>query len=154
MTRKNNIENLWIELSSINNIDDRIITIYKDIHSDLHKYQILAEQDPRRLFELLGGDYSEIRRSKWAIDYSYDDYIEEYDIEYDDNEANEWDLEEKSVERAHDTGYWYVTGISIIEGPDNINLQFEFEYCEGYLDGIIGTPYNQTEHGGHGVLFH
>ncbi|MDA8980018.1 hypothetical protein N9G63_03140 [Chitinophagales bacterium] len=153
MTQENKIELLWSELTSIDNIDDRKMTIYKDVQSNSRKYQILAEEDPNRLFEILGGDHSEITTSNWAFEYSYEDYIQENDIEYDVNEANEWDLEEKSIEHAHDTGHWYVTGTCIIEGPDNIELEFEFEYCEGYLDGIIGTPYNESEHGDHGILF-
>jgi hypothetical protein len=153
MTQENINELLWSELSSINNIDDRIVAIYKDIQSDLRKYQILAEEEPQRLFELLGGSDSEITTSNWAFEYSYEDYIQENDIEYDANEANEWDLEEKSIEHANDSGHWYVTGICIIEGPNNVKLEFEFEYCDGYLDGIIGTPYNETEHGDHGILF-
>jgi hypothetical protein len=28
----------------------------------------------------------------------------------------------------------------IIEGPDGFELEFEFEYNQGYLDGITGTP--------------
>jgi hypothetical protein len=153
MTQENKNEVLWSELSSLNNIDERVVAIYKDIMSDIRKYQILAEEEPQRLFELLGGSDSEITTSNWAFQYSYEDYIQENDIEYDANEANEWDLEEKSIEHAHDSGHWYVTGICKIEGPDNVELEFEFECCEGYLDGIIGTPYNESEHGDHGILF-
>jgi len=152
MSQVNNIERLWSELISINT-DDRKLAIYKDVHSNLRKYQVLAEEEPHRLFELLGGDDSRITTSNWAFEYSYEDYIEENGIEHDENEANEWDLEEKSIQHAHDTGYWYVTGTCIIEGPDDIELEFEFEYCEGYRDGIIGTPYNESEHGNHGFLF-
>ena len=153
MAEENNIELLWSELTSIDVIDDRKIAIYKDVQSNFRKYQILAEEDPHRLFEILGGDDSEITTSNWAFEYSYEDYIQENDIEYNENEANEWDLEGNSIKHAHDTGNWYVTGICIIKGPYNIELVFEFEYCEGYLDGIIGTPYNESEHGGHGILF-
>jgi len=153
MTQEDKIELLWSELTSIKNIEDKIVAIHKDIQSDSRKYQILAEEDPQRLFELLGGDESEITTSNWAFEYSYEDYIQENDIEYDANDANEWDLEEKSIEHAHDSGHWYVSGICIIEGPDNVELEFEFEYCEGYLDGIIGTPYYESEHGDHGILF-
>ncbi len=153
MTQENYIELLWSELTSFINIDERIAAIYKDIQSDLRKYQILAEEDPNLLFELLGGDDSKIKTSNWAFEYTYEDYIQENDLEYDANEANEWDLEEKSIKHAHDTGHWYVTGICIIDGTDNAKLEFEFEYCEGYLDGIIGTPYNESKHANHGILF-
>lgn len=129
------------------------MAIYNDVQSKSRKYQILVKKDPRRLFDILGGDDSEITTSNWAFPYSYEDYILENGNEYDVHEAKEWDLEEKSIEHAHDTGHWYVTGICIIEGPDHMELAFEFEYCEGYLGSIIGTPYNASEHGGHGILF-
>jgi hypothetical protein len=153
MTQENSTELLWTELLLINNIDDRVLTIFNDIESKFHKYQILAEEDPQRLFQLLGGDDLEIQTYNWAFEYSYEDYINENDLEYDANEAGKWDLEEKSIEHAHDTGHWYVTGIILVQGPKNIELEFEIEYCEGYIDGIIGTPYNKSKHGNHGILF-
>jgi hypothetical protein len=137
----------------INNIDDRIVAIFNDIKSDLPKYRILAVEDPQRLFNLLGGNDSEMETYNWAFEYSYEDYIEENDIEYDANDASKWDMVEKSIEHAHDSGHWYVTGICFIKGPNNIKLEFEFEYCEGHIDGIIGTPYNEFENGNHGILF-
>lgn len=63
MTQEDKIELLWSELTSIKNIEDKIVAIHKDIQSDSRKYQILAEEDPQRLFELLGGDESEITTS-------------------------------------------------------------------------------------------
>jgi len=153
MSQEQTIEKLWSELTSIENIDDRIIAIHNDTISKSPNYQVIAEENPQRLFELLGGDDAEINTNNWAFEYTYEDYIQEYDIEYDSAEASEWDLEEKSIEHAHDTGYWYVTGTCVIEGPNNIELKFEFEYCEGYLGGISGTPYNLSEHGTHGILF-
>jgi hypothetical protein len=153
MSQKINSEILWSELSSMNSIDDRRVTIYHDIKSKSPKYLMLAEENPHRLFELLGGDDSEIDTQNWAFEYTYKDFIEEYDIEYNSKEADVWDLEEKSIEHAHDTGHWYVTGTCVIKGPQNIKLAFEFEYCEGYLDGIIGTPYTEAEHGNHGIPF-
>jgi hypothetical protein len=102
---------------------------------------------------LLDGDKSEINSNNWAFKYTYEDYIEENDIEFDPDEEEEWDLEEKSIEHAIDTGHWYVTGTCVIEGRDNIELKFEFDYCDGLLDRIMGTPYNENEHGNHGILF-
>lgn len=153
MTQKNKIELLWSEIATINNIDDRKMAIYVDVQSNLRKYEILAVKDPHRLFKILGGNESEINTQNWAFEYSYDDYVQENELEYDDNEAEAWDLESESIENAHNTGYWYVTGTCLIEGPDNIELEFEFEYCDGYLERIIGTPYNKDEHGNHGFLF-
>ena len=148
-----NIENKFIELESISNIGDRIIAIHEDIVNNILKYQDLAEDNPQRLFDLLGGDEGDIRNLNWASEYSYEDYIQEKDLDFDQEEEDEWDLEEKSIEHAHDTGHWYVTGACTIKGPNNIELDFEFEYCEGYLEGIIGTPYNADEQGDHGFLF-
>jgi hypothetical protein len=153
MLQEQKNDKLWLELTSIESIDERIIAIHKDTKSTSPKFQILAEENPQLLFELLGGDNFEINTNNWAFEYTYENYIQEYDIEYDSAESSEWDLEEKSIEHAHDTGYWYVTGTCVIEGPNNIELEFEFEYCEGYLDGILGTPYNLSEHGTHGIHF-
>ena len=47
------IEKLWSELTSIENIDERIIAIYNDTISKSPNYQVLAEGNPQRLFELL-----------------------------------------------------------------------------------------------------
>jgi hypothetical protein len=154
MTQENIVELLWSELFSIKNIEDRILAIFNDIKSESRKYQILAEEDPQRLYKLLGGNDSEMETYNWAFEYSYEDYIEENDIEYNANEASEWDIVENSIEHANNSGHWYVTGISLIKGTNNIKLEFEFEYNEGYIDGIIGTPYNESEHGNHGILFY
>ena len=148
-----NIEDKWIELMSMSNIDDRVIAIHDDIKNNVLKFMELAEDDPYRFFNLLGGDENEINNLNWAHEYSYEDYIQENGFDFDQEEEGKWDLEEKSIEHAHDTGHWYVTGSCTIKGPNNIELDFEFEYCEGYLEGIIGTPYNADEHGDHGILF-
>ena len=153
MTKNQKIEKLWSEIEIVENIQDRIILIHEDISTKKNKYKVLAKNDPYRLFQLLGGDEDEISRTNWAYEYTYQDYINQYDIEYDAEDADRWDTEEKSIERAHDLGHWYVTGISIVKGPHKIELEFEFEFCEGYLGGIIGTPYNQNEHGNHGIEF-
>jgi|LakMenEpi03Aug12_release.lakeMendotaPanAssembly.Ray.scaffolds.fasta_scaffold1668593_1 hypothetical protein len=154
MTQKTEMEKLWVELESIINLEERVISIHRDIADNKNRYKVLAEEDPYRLFKLLEGDDSELSTQNWAFEYTYEEYIKEYDIEYDSEEEKKRDLEEKSIERAHDIGHWYVTGTSIIEGPNGIELEFEFEFCEGYLDGIIGTPYNEAEHGNHGIYFY
>jgi hypothetical protein len=61
--------------------------------------------------------------------------------------------DERSIQRAHDLGYWYVTGECLVECENGGVLVFEFQYSEGYLDGIIGTPYNKNDHGNHGIPF-
>ena len=153
MSQNQKTEILWSELTLIENINDRRVLIHNDTKIKMPKYQILAEDDPYRFFELLDGDKSEINSNNWAFKYTYEDYIQENDIEYDPEEADEWDLEGKSIEHAYDTGHWYVSGTCLIEGPNNIELEFEFDYCDGLLDRIIGTPYNENEHGNRGILF-
>ncbi len=147
------IEILWSELEDLKNFEERIKIIHQDITENNKRYELLAKEDPYRLFKLLGGDETEIWTVDWALEYTYQEYIEENDFEYDTEEEKKWDLKGESIRRALDSGFWYVTGTSIIEGPNGIELEFEFEYCEGYLDGIIGTPYNIKEHGNHGFSF-
>ena len=60
---------------------------------------------------MLGGDVLDATRTNWAFEYTYENYIEDNCMEFDSKEAGSWDIEEKSIERAHDTGHWYVTGI-------------------------------------------
>ena len=153
MAKQQDLEPLWAEISSIASVDERRTLIYNDSEFRRPKYKVLAEHDPYRLFNLLEGDEANISTSNWAYDYTYEEYVEDNDLEYDEDEAEGWDLEEQSVQRAHDTGNWYVTGICIIRGTDDVELPFEFAYSEGYVDGIIGTPYNQEKHGRHGIEF-
>ncbi len=153
MIHKTEIEISWEELESIENIEERVTSIHRDITGNKNRYKILAEKDPYRLFKLLGGNDSALSTKNWAFEYTYNDYIEQYDIEYNPEEEKIWDLKENSIKRAHYTGHWHVTGTSIIEGLNGIELQFKFEFCEGYLDGIIGTPYNKGKHGNHGIEF-
>jgi hypothetical protein len=153
MAQKRDLEALWAEISSNASVDERRNLIYSDIETKKPKFKVLAEEDPYRLFNLLEGDEADICRTNWAYEYTYEDYAEDNGLDYDEEEADNWDLEKESIQHAHDTGHWYVTGICTIEGPDGIELPFEFAYSEGYLDGIIGTPYNQEKHGRHGIEF-
>jgi hypothetical protein len=153
MVQKRDLETLWTEISSITSVDERRTLVYNDTESKKPKYKVLAEEDPYRLFNLLEGDEADICKTNWAYEYTYDEYVDDNGLDYDEEEADNWDLEEQSIQHAHDTGNWYVTGICIIEGPDGIELSFESAFCEGYLDGIIGTPYNEMRHGGHGIEF-
>ena len=92
--------------------------------------------------------------SSTFFSYLQDNIWNENNIEYDSTVADNWNLEEKSINHAHETGHWYVTGTCKIYGPADIKLQFEFEFCEGYIDGIIGTPYNEDEQDNHGIVFY
>jgi hypothetical protein len=147
-------DHLWKELIEVENISDRRSLIFNDVHSKNQRYKILAETDPFRLFEILGGDESEAVRYNWAFKYTYEDYLEDEDAEYDQNEKKNWDLEEKSVQRSIDSGYYYITGGLIIEGAKGEELEFELQYTEGYFDGIRATPYGAIEDDNeHGIMF-
>jgi hypothetical protein len=141
------------ELSSIENIQERRKIIFSDIHSPNPRFKAIADESPHLLFEILGGNESNIVTQNWAIEYNYEDYLEEYGVEFDEKESKKWNLEERSIQRAHDLGYWYVTGECLVECENGGVLVFEFQYSEGYLDGIIGTPYNKNDHGNHGIPF-
>lgn len=142
MLSDNKIELLWSELLQIDNIDKRKEIIYHDTFKSKPIYRVLAEQNPSRLFEIIGGDFSDVEKKNQATLYTYSDYIDEYDAEYDSDEEAEWDDEAKSIEHANETGQWEIIGVCTIEGPNQIKLIFEFNYCEGYIDGIKSTPYN------------
>jgi hypothetical protein len=147
------LEELWSELEAIKNLDRLIVLIDEDRKKKSPEFKILAETDPQRLFEHLGGDESDISECNWAFEYTYDNYISDYELDFDKTEADQWNLEEESIKHAHETGHWYVTGICTIKSDCGIELDFEFDYCEGYLVGIIGTPYDEENHGNHGYMF-
>lgn len=150
-----NIEQLWLELESIEPIDERRISVFKDTKKKKPKYKKLADADVYRFFEILGGNEIDVEQThNWAFEYNYEDFISDNGLEYSKKDAKKWDLKEESIENAHATGHWYVTGLCEITLQEGIVLPFEFDYCEGYLDTIIGHPYN-TEEGGnsHGILF-
>lgn len=144
--------NKWEDLTSLESIDDRIHLIYHDIQSSEFKYQELAVGNPLRLFEMLGGNTSEVEIThKWASEYTYQMYIEDNDLDFEEIEAKNWKLEQKSIEQAEETGHYYCTGRISLGNNKGEDLEFEFEFCEGYLEAIISTPYNlnivEVEHG-------
>ena len=145
------LTSLWKEISSIDSIQDRVNIIYRDIKENKRKYKSLAEEDPFRFFTLLGGDEANADRLNWAFEYLYEDYLEETEEEYDCELAQSWNVEEESIKRAHEMGFWYVTGIVNVMMDNADELIFELQYSEGYFDGIIGTPYDDRV--SHGVLF-
>jgi hypothetical protein len=147
--------NLWEELKSFEKIDDRIHLIHQDISNRIFKYQQIATEDSLKFFELLGGDTSEVEIThKWAFEYTYLNYIEDNDLEFEEYEANNWALERKSIVQAEETGHYYCTGrISLLNNKGE-ELEFEFEFCEGYVDTIILTPYTLNDKEvSHGIYF-
>lgn len=147
--------NKWEDLTSLESIDDRIHLIYHDIQSSEFKYQELAAGNPLRLFEMLGGNTSEVEIThKWAPEYTYQNYIEDNDLDFEEIEAKNWKLEQKSIEQAEEIGHYYCTGRISLENNKGEDLEFEFEFCEGYLEAIISTPYDlNKEEISHGIIF-
>ena len=137
------LKKLWDTLESVESLEDRVRIIHKDIAEHANFFKPLAEEDPYRLFKLLGGEVLDATRTNWAIEYTYENYIEDNDLEFDSKEAESWDIEERSIKRAEDTGHWLVTGIVSLDVDESSSLLFEIEFAEGYFDGIIGTPYDQ-----------
>ena len=140
---KTDLKIIWSKLESIGSIDSMRKIIQEDLSLNNPAFKILSEADPQRLFDILRGNDFEIEMNNWALEYTYEQYISNNDIEYDEVDALNWDLEEKSIENAMESGHWYVTGTCIINEPEGVELAFDFSYCDGYLDGIIGTPYSQ-----------
>lgn len=62
MLSDNKIELLWSELLQIDNIDKRKEIIYHDTFKSKPIYSVLAEQNPFRLFEIIGGDFSDVEK--------------------------------------------------------------------------------------------
>ena len=150
------MEDLWQSLEQIEDINDRIRLIYDDVQSGRNKFKEISIENPFKLFTLLGGDTCDVEATdNWAFEYKYEEYINENGLDFDAKEAAKWDLEEMSIERADETGYYYQTGLYHLIGPDNIKLPFEFEFCEGDVDMLIGNPYNTEEDGNtHGIYYY
>jgi hypothetical protein len=138
---KSDLEIIWSKLEYIDSKDRIRKVIQEDVTSKKPVFKILSETDPQRLFDIVGGDDFEIEMNNWAFEYTYEQYISDYDIEYNEVEALNWDIEEKSIENSMETGHWYVTGTCVINEPEGVEFEFEFGYSDGYIDGIIGTPY-------------
>ncbi len=62
------------------------------------------------------------------------------------NELDEsnWDVEEKSIERAQEDGFWLETGTCLIDEPKGVELRFEFSLTDGEPDEILATPYDKN----------
>ena len=150
---KNEIKALFEEISAIPEIEARKKIIFEDLKSENPKFKKLADSNPKQFFKILGGKISEVEPTNdWAIEFTYKDYIEENFEEYNEEESKKWNLVEESINRADETGNWYVTGLYILNGVGNIQLPFEFDFCEGILDDVIGHPYNTPINGNkHGI---
>jgi len=150
---KPEIRELSNELLAIEDIEIRIKLIFEDLKSDNPKFKKLAETNPKQFFKILGGKLSDVEPThEWAIEFTYKDYIEENFEAYNEEVSMKWDLIEESKKRAYETDNWYVTALYILRGAGDIQLPFEFDFCEGIVDDVIGHPYNTPINGKtHGI---
>jgi len=140
---KQEIRELFDELLAIEDIEARMKLIFEDVKSDNPKFKKLAETNPKQFFKILGGKLSDIEPThEWAIEFTYKEYIEENFEVYKEEDSKKWNLIEESKKRADETGNWYVTALYILSVAVDIQLPFEFDFCEGLIDDVIGHPYN------------
>ncbi len=145
---KNEIKELFEEISAIPEIEARKKIIFEDVKSDNPKFKKLADSNPKQFFKILGGKLSDVEpTNEWAIEFTYKEYIEENLEAYSEEDSKKWNMIEESKKRADETGNWYVTALYILSGAGDIQLPFEFDFCEGILDDVIGHPYNTPING-------
>jgi hypothetical protein len=46
MKQKTEMEKLWVELGSNKNLEEKVISIHRNINDNKNRYEILAEEDP------------------------------------------------------------------------------------------------------------
>jgi hypothetical protein len=139
---KPEIQQLFDELLAIEDIEARMKLIFEDVKSDNPKFKKLAETNPKQFFKILGGKLSDVEPThEWAIEFTYKEYIEENFEASKEEDSKKWNLIEESKKRADETGNWYVTALYILSGAGDIQLPFEFDFCEGLIDDVIGHPY-------------
>jgi hypothetical protein len=90
-------------------------------------------------------DEFELDITAWAPEFTYEQYVNEYDEEFSELDKLNWDVEEKSIERATEDGYWLETGTCIIDKPDGVELRFEFNLTDGERDVTLATPYDKDD---------
>lgn len=138
-------ELIWDALVAYGSVDQIRKIVFEDVNSKKQALKGLAESDPNRLYNLLNGDEFELQVTAWALEFTYEQYVNENDLEFDELEKSNWDVEEKSIERATELGYWLETGTCIIDKPDGVELRFEFNLTDGEPDIILATPYDKDD---------
>ena len=135
---------LLLELSSLENIEDRKLMIVSDLKSGNHKFKNIAKNQPFNFFKLLGGDEDElVPTHNWAYKFTYADYLEcNPEIIYSAEEEKKWDLEQKSIENAYYADNYYSTCTVDLIVIDGSKLRFVFDFREGYLLDCLATPYD------------
>jgi len=143
---KPEIRELTDELLAIEDIEARMKLIFEDVKSDNLKYKKVADSNPKQFFKIVGGNLDDIEdiepTNYWAIEFTYKDYIENNFEDYNEEDSKKWNLVEESIKNADETGNCYVTALYILDSAGDIQLPFEFDFCEGIVDDIIGHPYN------------
>ena len=139
-------ELIWDALEAYDSVDQIRKIVFEDINSKKPVLKGLAETDPIRLYNLLNGDEFELQITAWAPEFTYEQYVNDYDLEFNELEKSIWDVEEKSIERAKENGYWLETGTCLIVKPDGVELRFEFNLTEGEPDIILTTPYDKCDY--------
>jgi len=131
------------QLLSFQNIQDRQNLILEDLRTELYNYKCLSSQNLFLFFELLGGNKEDIEPThSWALEYTYDDFISDHigDIPAVEDKFT-WDLKKKSIDHAYATGIWYDTSLVDLFSKNDNHLYFEFDFCDGHLNDVIGNPY-------------
>lgn len=141
---KSEIELLWNRLGAFGSVEKIRKVIQMDVNSKDQVLKILAESDPRRLYNLLNGDEFELDITAWAPEFTYEQYVNEYELESNELDESNWDVEEKSIERAQEDGFWLETGTCLINEPKGVELRFEFSLTDGEPDEILATPYDKN----------
>lgn len=140
------IEDLLAYLWDVPSVDERRKIIHDDIIRQINRFQILASERPEEIFEILEGD--EVHqgiKTKWASPYTYQDFIDDRDEDYDPAKESNWNLEKKSIEYAITNEEWKVTSLVILPVPGGGELPFMFEYFNEYTNTMISTPYDPVE---------
>jgi hypothetical protein len=143
---KSEIELIWNRLEAFGSVEKIRQVIQMDVNSKDQVLKILAESDPNRLYNLLNGDEFELQVTAWAPEFTYEQYVNEYDVEFSELDKLNWDIEEKSIGRATEDGYWLETGTCLIDKPDGVELRFEFNLTDGERDVTLATPYDKDDY--------
>jgi len=137
------IRNLIFELTCLDSIEERRLIIASDLKSGVLRFKILASSEPFIFFQLLGGEKETLEPThSWASKYTYEDYLgNNPEISFSVEDEKNWDIQEKSIEQAYETGVWYDTCSVALAVKDGSKLFFLFDFCEGFLNDCLACPY-------------
>lgn len=136
------IHSLKTELLNFN-IEDRKTIILEDLQ--IGKFRILANDNPIEFFKLLGGElenFDEKSLRNWARPYSYEQYIKEFNLEFNQYDFENYDIEKESIIDAFEYVYWIKTVDFKLYVDQNNYLEFIGELFSGKITSILKTPYD------------